>query len=401
MRILVAHNRYQVAGGEDTAVDQDVAMLRQAGHPVTVLTVDNHAIRTVGDKMRAAVRVASNPAGAALVAEALASSGAEILHVHNFFPLLSPAVYAAARQAGAAVVQTLHNFRTVCANGLLLRDGRPCEKCLTGTPLWGVVHRCYRGSLPGSATVAHMIAHHRRKGTWSNEVDRFIVLSDFARAKFSAAGLPEERMVVRPNAVDDPGPLNSARRRHVLFVGRLSEEKGVRILVEAARIVDGEILVVGEGELEGELKRVAPDNVRFLGLRPRQEVRALMAEATALVLPSICYEGSPMTVSEAFAAGTPVVASRLGSLAGLIDHGRTGLHARPGDATDLAAQITRILQDGAAEAMGAAARGYYEAHLTPQRALATLETVYERALGSAAARRLQDAPLVAEPVARL
>jgi glycosyltransferase involved in cell wall biosynthesis len=401
VRILIAHNRYQIAGGEDAAVDQDVAMLRRAGHDVTVLMVDNHAIQTGTDKRRTAVRVARNPEGVALVAEALRRSSAELLHVHNFFPLLSPAVYAVARHAGAAVVQTLHNYRTVCANGLLLRNGRSCEKCLTGTPLWGVVHRCYRGSAVGSAAVAHMIAHHRRKETWLKEVDRFIVLSEFARGKFAGAGLPEDRMVVRPNAVDDPGPPAERRRRGVLYVGRLSEEKGVTVLVEAAKAIAGEVLVVGEGDLGGALRAAAPDNVRFLGLRPRTEVRAMMADAKALVLPSICYEGSPMTLSEAYAAGTPVVGSRLGSLVDLIVHGRTGLHAAPGDAGDLAVQINSILKDGVAERMGREARIHYESHLAPQRALATLETVYERALGSAWAARPRARPLVAEPLGRL
>jgi glycosyltransferase involved in cell wall biosynthesis len=246
-----------------------------------------------------------------------------------------------------------------------------------------------------------MIRHHRRRGTWASDVDRFIVLSEFARGKFAAAGFPTDRMVVRPNAVDDPGPPSGKPRRHVLYVGRLSEEKGAAVLVEAAKAVAGEILVAGEGDGDGALRAAAPGNVRFLGLRPRAEVRVLMAEAKALVLPSICYEGSPMTLSEAYAAGTPVVGSRLGSLVDLIDHGRTGLHAVPGDAGDLAAQINQMLDDGVSDAMGPAARAFYEAHLTPQRALATLETAYEKALGSRRAAQPGARPLVAEPLGRL
>jgi glycosyltransferase involved in cell wall biosynthesis len=401
MRILIAHNRYQIAGGEDAAVDQDLAMLRLAGHDVALLSVDNREIRTAADRARVAFRVASNSTGAALVAEALRESRAEVLHVHNFFPLLSPAVYRVAREAGVAVVQTLHNYRTVCANGLLMRDGRSCEKCLTGSPLWGIAHRCYRGSFAGSAAVVHMIAHHRSKGTWARDVDRFIVLSEFARRKFAEAGFPDERMAVRPNAVDDPGPPTAGARRGVLYAGRLSEEKGVAALVEAARAVSVDITIVGEGALESPLRAAAPANVRFLGSRPRAEVRALMAEAKALVLPSICYEGSPMTLSEAYAAGTPVVGSRLGSLVDLIDHGRTGLHAVAGDASDLARQISRVLEDGVAEAMGRDARAFYEAHLTPKRALATLEAVYESALDPAAAIQRNAGPLVVEPLGRL
>jgi glycosyltransferase involved in cell wall biosynthesis len=289
----------------------------------------------------------------------------------------------------------------VCAGGLLLRNGKSCEKCLTGSPLWGVAHRCYRGSLAGSAALAYMISHHRRKGTWASDVDRFVVLSEFARGKFADAGFPEDRMVVRPNAVDDPGPGPQTTRRNVLYVGRLSEEKGVRVLIEAAKAVTGEVLVVGEGDLEGELRAAAPGNVRFLGVRPRQEVRGLMAEARALVLPSICYEGSPMTLSEAYAAGTPVVGSRLGSLVDLIEHEATGLHAEAGNPFDLAVQINRMLDDGAAEGMGRAARAYYEEHLSLLRALATLEATYDAAIRSARSRQGDVRPLVAEPARRL
>lgn len=239
------------------------------------------------------------------------------------------------------------------------------------------------------------------QGTWARDVDRFVVLSEFARGKFAEAGFPEERMVVRPNAVDDPGPAPKTSRRSVLYVGRLSEEKGVRILIEAAKAVAGEILVVGEGDLEAELRAAAPDNVRFLGVRARQEVRSLMAEARTLVLPSLCYEGSPMTLSEAYAAGTPVVGSRLGSLVDLIEHGSTGLHAEAGDPADLAVQINRMLDDGAAEGMGRSARTYYEEHLSPQRALATLEATYDAAIRSARSRQADARPLVAEPVGRL
>ncbi|MFL5150622.1 MAG: glycosyltransferase [Microvirga sp.] len=345
MRILVVHNRYQVRGGEDVAVDDEIAALRRAGIEVIARIVENDGIGGWPAKLRAALGTAHSASGVRLVREAIRDTRPDVLHAHNFFPLLSPAIHAAAQAEGVATVQTLHNFRTVCAGGLLMRDSRPCETCIGASPYWGAWHACYRGSRAGSLAAAHMIDAHRRGGTWQNHVDRFVVLSAFARERFERAGFPPEKMIVRPSSVDDPGPPEEGERAGIVYAGRLSDEKGVRVLIEAARRATFPLEIIGEGPLAAELAAAAPDHVRFRGPLPREEVRRRIASAEAVVVPSLCYEGSPLVIAEAFAAATPVVAARIGALPDLVQEGRTGLLAPPGDADGLAAELMRIGAD--------------------------------------------------------
>ena len=191
MKILVVHNRYQQRGGEDAVAEDEATLLAAGGHDVSTVFVSNDAIASLADKLRAAVNVADGPA-AALVVDAVRRHKPDVVHVHNFFPLVSPAVHARVRALGPATVQTLHNFRITCAGGLLLRAGQPCELCVNGSALSAVAHRCYRGSFLGSAATAHMIARHKRERTWQRHVDRFIALSRFSRDVFERAGVPRQ-----------------------------------------------------------------------------------------------------------------------------------------------------------------------------------------------------------------
>ncbi len=388
MKILLVHNRYQQHGGEDAVAEDEMALLAAAGHDVESVFVSNDAIVSFADRLRAAVNVADG-AAVPVVLDAVRRHRPDVVHVHNFFPLISPAVHARVRALGPATVQTLHNFRITCAGGLLMRAGQPCELCIEGTGLHAVAHRCYRGSFVGSATVAHMIASHRRRRTWQRHVDRFVVLSDFARDIFVRAGVPAEKTVVKPNTVDDPGPARIGPRSGVLFVGRLSPEKGPDVLAAAARLTNAAITVAGDGPLAPAVRAAAPANVTFAGAVPRAEARAMMARAAAVVVPSICYENSPITVAEAFAAGTPVIASRIGALAEIVEDGRTGWLTTPGNPAELAAAVDAAVGDPIETARrGGAARRTYRARYTPQAALAALEAVYAEAL---AARRREDA----------
>ena len=400
MRILVVHNRYQIGGGEDVAVDGEIEALTQAGVDVAACIVTNDAIRGFSAKLDAALGAARSPAGVRLVRDAIRETRPDVLHVHNFFPLISPAVHAAAHAEGVATVQTLHNFRTVCAGGLLMRDGRPCETCIGGSPWWGAWHACYRGSTAASLAVARMIDAHRRAGTWQGDIDRFVAMSEFARDRFVRAGFPADRIAVKPNSVDDPGEPRERERSGIVYAGRLSEEKGVRVLIEAARRTRARIVAIGEGPLAAELAAAAPGNVLFRGPLPRAAVRERIASAEALVVPSICYEGSPMVIAEAFAAATPVVASRIGALEGLVEDGRTGLHAAAGDAADLAEKLDRIVADkAAARLMGRRGRALYEAAWSPRANVAALMRVYAEALAEFRARGSEEPlPLGLEPV---
>lgn len=384
LRVLVVHNRYQIAGGEDAAVEREIASLRGAGQAVEAVILDNAAIRSRFDRLRVAFQAPHAPQGIATVVEAARRFRPDIVHVHNTFPLISPAVHGAVRRLGAATVQTLHNFRLVCANGLLLRDGRPCERCVTGSPFQAVRFGCYRGSKAGTLAVARMIDRHRREGTWQRDVDRFIVLSAFARERFLEAGLPADRLKVKPNGVDDPGPVSTGPRAGILFVGRLSEEKGLGVLASAAALTPVPVTVIGDGPMMEALK--GRPGLQLLGRQDRRAVREAMARAAAVVVPSICYEGLPTVIPEAFAAGTPVVASAIGAMPELVTQGETGLLAAPADPVALAGAIDRIAADpAAARRMGAAARHVFERNWLDEVVTAETLALYREAMAARAA----------------
>lgn len=379
--IVVVHNRYQRTGGEDAAFEQEAALLEARGHRVERVEVSNDAVAEL-PRHRVATSLFWSRSAAARIREAVERTGAAIAHFHNTLPLVSPAGYYGARAGGAAVVQTLHNYRLICPGTLLLRDGRPCEDCVGRAAAWpAALHGCYRGSRTESAGVAAMVAVHRLLGTWERRVDAYIALGSFPRARFVKGGLPADRLHVRPNFLGaDPG-IGPHEGDYALFVGRLSEEKGVRVLVDAWRGLDAPIplRIIGEGELDEGTVGAAP-GVEWLGPRPRNEVLEAMKEARVLVFPSLCYENSPMTVVEAFATGLPIVASRTGSLPTLVDHERTGVLFEPGSARSLRQAVRRCWQDPAGlRTMGAAARAEYERTYTVERGYASLMDVYAQA----------------------
>lgn len=383
MRVLIAHNRYQQLGGEDIVAENECAMLRRAGHDVRLETISNHTISGLAAQIEAARRVAYNPAGHRWMAEKIAEFQPDVVQVHNIFPLLTPAIYDACAEAGVPVVQTLHNFRVSCASGLMLRDGKVCEKCLGGSPYWAVRHRCYRGSTAGSLVVAHMIDRHQRSGTWSKKVDLFFALSEFAKRKFIAAGLPEERIAVKPNFAIDPGrELSGEPRGGALFVGRISAEKGVGDLIAAWAGIDAPLRICGDGPLREDLEAEAPRNVTFLGRLGPEEVRQEMARAHVLIVPSIYYENFPMVIAEAYAAGLPVLGSRIGSLAEIIRDGETGRLFSPGDARDIRACVRAMLDEPETHAqMGRRARVLYEQNYSERAVCKVLTGTYARLIG--------------------
>ncbi len=398
MKVLIVHNRYREAGGEDAAVAAERALLAAHGHETALFTVSNDAVAGLGGRIAAAWRAPYAAAARDRLAARIEAERPAIVHIHNFFPLLSPAVYDACRAAGAPVVQTLHNYRLICPGALLLRDGRVCEDCVTGSPYRAAIYGCYRGSRLGSLAVARMLARHRRRGTWRTQVDRFIALTAFARRKFIEGGLPADRIAVKPNFVmNDPGPPTAKARRGALYVGRLSPEKGVLTLLEAWRGIDYPLRVVGDGPLAARLRAEAPANVAILGPRPPAAVAEEMARAAFLVAPSVCYEGFPMVIAEAYAHGLPVLAADLGGLAEIVEDGVTGRRFAPGDAAALAACVARLRaapEDCAR--MGAQARARFEARYTAAANYRMLRAIYDEALESRVGER---ARVIGAPVA--
>jgi glycosyltransferase involved in cell wall biosynthesis len=304
------------------------------------------------------------------------------VHFHNFMPLLSPAVYYACREFDVPVVQTLHNYRLLCPSATLYRDGQVCEECLGKLVPWpGVLHKCYRQDRLASAAVGTMISAHEFMGTWRNLVDRYIGLSEFARQKLAQNGIPEQKIVVKPNYVDpDPGAKKESGE-YALFVGRLSPEKGIRTLLESWRRLKVSIplLILGEGPCEGEVSAATRERpcIQWHGWTDKTGVIDAMKGARFLILPSECYESFPLALVEAFGCGLPVVASALGSLRELVDEGRTGVTFRASDPEGLARRIEWAwTHTGEVMEMGCQARLEFESKYTAQRNYQALLGIY-------------------------
>ncbi|MEQ1770312.1 MAG: glycosyltransferase, partial [Devosia sp.] len=262
------------------------------------------------------------------------------MHVHNFFPTLSPSIFDAADRLGIPSVMTLHNFRIVCPTAFLFLNGKVNERSLGSSTWWAVPHRVYRGSLVGTAVLCAVIEWHKWRGTWRRQPSVFVALTEFAKAKFAQAGLPAERFVVKQNAVIEPHEMESVARSGALYVGRLSEEKGIELLMRAWRSIETSLTVVGSGPLEDLVRnRAVSMQVTPLGHLDRQGVEHRMRQAEFLVMPSVCYEMFPVTLAEAFSHGLPVIASRLGSLAELVVDQETGLHFDHQDPDDLRRKV--------------------------------------------------------------
>lgn len=392
VRILLVHNHYQQRGGEDEVVEREEALLRAHGHRVVRYTAHNDDI---ADMPRVALARATlwNRRVHTEVRTLLRSEGLELVHCHNIFPLISPAVYYAARAERVPVVQTLHNYRLLCPSANFFRDGVVCEDCLgKGVPWPGVVHRCYRGSVLASAVTATMLSVHRALGTWRSLPNVYIALSEFAREKFVQGGLPAEKVVVKPNFVDpDPGVALTGGD-YVLYVGRLSEEKGVATLLEAwHEVPDGiNLKIVGDGPCAADVVAAASalSTVEWLGWQSRERIVELMKRARLLVVPSAWYEGLPMVIPEAYAVGLPVIASDLGSLRSLIEPHRTGLRFRAGDSADLTRKLRWALEHPVELArMRQEARAEFESRYSASQNYPLLIRIYERAKKSAAAQR--------------
>lgn len=393
MTILMVHNYYRQRNpsGENTAFEAEVGLLRQYGHRVVLHTRSSDEIErySAPRKLGAALNTVWSSSTVRSLRGVIAAAEPRVAHFHNTFPLISPSAYWACRELGVPVVQTLHNYRLLCPSAVFFRDGAVCEDCLGKTLPWpGVVHGCYRGSRAATAVVGTMLTAHRLLGTWTDMVDIYVALTEFARRKFIQGGLPSEKIVVKPNVVaPDPGP-GQHRGNYAVFIGRLTAEKGIHTLLEAwGRLRQRVPLkVVGDGpdadRVAEAVGRIA--EVEWLGRKPLHEVYDLLGEATVLIFPTELYEGLPRTILEAYAKGTPVIAASIGGVAEVVEHGRTGLLFTPGDPQDLAAHVEWAwTHRGQMAEMGEEARRVYEANYTAESNYRQLMEVYDLAAARA------------------
>lgn len=393
MRVLIAHNFYQQAGGEDESFKAEAAALREAGHEVAEYAVHNDSIKGMS-KLGVAVRTLWNRQSYRELRSLIRQHRPEVVHFNNTFPLISPAGYYAARAEGVPVVQSLRNYRLLCPGALFYHDGKVCEECLhKPVLLTAVKHACYRGSRSATATVAAMITAHRAVGTWDRAVDLYVALTEFARRKFIEGGFRPDRVVVKPNFVHpDPG-VGTGRGGYAVFLGRLSPEKGIGAMLGAwERHNLGQTLplkIIGGGPLGAEVAAAAEriPGVQFLGKMPPRQAYEIVGEAAMLILPSQWYETFGRVAVEAFAKGTPVVASDLGAMAELVEGGRTGLLFKPGDSDDLARQIRQLhgqLADPATrDRLRAACRSEYEQKYTASQNVRRMVEIYQTAIATA------------------
>lgn len=386
MKILFVHNRYLQAGGEDNVVVAEAKLLADYGHEVECWSVDNKDLPTgLSGKIKTALTTSYSSASRAIARDKLQRFKPDVVHVHNFFPQISPSIYDACLDEGVPVVQTLHNYRLICPGAMLMRQGNICEQCITGSPYQAAWYGCYRGSKLGSLVVAHMVAQHRKKGTWQRKVNRFIALTEFAKSKFVAAGFPADKIAVKANFLRDTlqkeFSINPETPSFALFVGRVSEEKGINTLLQAWLTLDeqAQLKVAGIGPLDGLL--VGKNNVVALGRQSSDEVSQLMQQAEFLVLPSEWYEGFPLVLVEAFAHGLPVLASRLGSMADIIKDGETGVLFTPGDADDLASKAKWLLDNPQqVKKLGENARRTFLEKYTAEQNYVELIAIYKEAM---------------------
>lgn len=385
MHVLMAHNHYLFPGGEDESFRAETRMLRDAGHAVTTYTVHNEQLSTLSGLRQATTTIWSNESYRT-VRSLLRTTGANVLHVQNFFPLVSPSIYYAARAEGVPVVQSLRNYRLLCPNGFFYRDGRPCEDCLSKpVQLPGIVHGCYRGSRQASTVVATMNGVHRLAGTWSRMVQVYIALTDFAREKYIEGGWPADRILVKPNFVHpDPG-IGGSKRDGMMFVGRLSPEKGVATLLAAWKHLGPQgvrLRIVGDGPLRSTVEEAASriPGVSYLGPRSNPDMLELVGAAQALIIPSEWYETFGRVAIEAYAKGTPVIASRIGAVAEIVEHTHTGLLYTPGDVQELVGTVqSAVRQPQEWNQIGANARRRFETSYTAEQNCDQLLAIYAQA----------------------
>ncbi len=396
MKILLVHNFYgsTAPSGENTVFTTEKEMLRGKGHEIIEYTTSSDKIRSIGvaGSIIGAIGVPWNPFHGAKIRKLIRAEQPDVMHVHNTFPILSPAIFYATYGTQVATVLTLHNYRIFCAAGIPMRGNKPCTDCLDTKSVWSALRfGCYRDSRIATFPMAVMIALHHTLGTWQKHVDAFIALTRFQREKMISAGLPADKLYIKPHFYSDPPtPLPwSERSDKIIYIGRLGEEKGVKYLIDAWKNWGSgspELDVVGDGPLKDVLKNMAAkgglgSKVNFLGQLPFYEVQKRLAESKLLVLPSVCFEGFPMVIREAFSLGVPAAVSNLGSMPCIVNDGHDGVLFNPGDSYDLSAVVQSVWYDQEKlAAMGGKGRIEFEKKYTEAANHETLMKIYHTAM---------------------
>lgn len=387
MRILVIHNRYTQYGGEDAVFETETELLARHGHFVERLIFESKEKKSFFSKCMSMIKMYYNPDSARLLSSKIENFHPDIIHVHNFFPLASPSIFFVANRYQVPIIATLHNYRLVCPSAMLYHKHEIYENGLQSVfPLEAICKGVYRNSILQTAALALMTTLHHWLGTWKYRVDRYVVLTHFAKTKFAASALriPDEKLIIKPNSVMDFGDGKRDRGDFFLFVGRLSEEKGIEVLLKAMRYADVTLKIIGDGPFRQLVEEQSSinSNIEYLGFHQKETIIETMKNAKALIFPSVWYEGLPMTILEAFSTGTPVIASALGGMLEVVTDQFNGLHFEAGNERALAGKIKEFneLGEGARILSENARRTYLEKY-SPDKNYSQLNSIYKQAIG--------------------
>ncbi|MGD0276255.1 MAG: glycosyltransferase family 4 protein [Syntrophales bacterium] len=388
-RILLIHNHLRPPSGENVVFENEKRLLLEKGHNVVTYERRNEEIDSFSiiRKTRLLWENSWSKESCREIERLIVKERPDVVHFHNTFPLISPAAYRVCYKKGIPFVQTLHHFRMICPGALLFRDGHICEDCVSGS-LWnGMLHGCYKGSYIQTGLITQMLFLHRAIMTWGMAT-YYIALNEFCRSIFIRSGIPADKILVKPNFIFDSSDPVYTNDGYVLYLGRVSEEKGIKTLLEAWGFLNKHPLkIAGEGSTLAKMKalgnKLALPNVEFLGYQPPEKCFALIQNSKFMIVPSEGYETFSLVVREAFMAGKPVIASRLGVLSEAVAHGKTGLTFDPGNAKDLAEKVRWMLEhESEAVEMGRNARKEFEEKYTADRNYEILIKIYEKSIQS-------------------
>jgi glycosyltransferase involved in cell wall biosynthesis len=381
MKILIVHNFYQISGGEDAVYENEVKLLFNNDIEVTTVTVNNDGINSFFSKIKVIFGTVFNPFRLFTFINILNSSKPDVVHVHNFFPLLSPSIFWACKIKKIPVVHTLHNFRIVCPTATLMFDGSIEENSVKKNSFWAIKKRVYRDSLVGTFVLVMMIELNKRIGTWSNATTKLIALTEFAKNKYIESGIPSSKLVIKPNFVEHDTSPNFEKHNYAIFVGRLSEDKGIQKLIEAWSDIDYPLVIVGDGPEKELVVNSGNENIIYKGKLGKSEVLDLVSKARFLIMASTWYEGLPMVLIEALSVATPCLVPNLGGMAAVIEDGTNGLHFEPNNIKDMRNKIDILRQDDAL--LRELSKGAYTDYVQKYRAdtnFQLLMDIYEEAI---------------------
>jgi glycosyltransferase involved in cell wall biosynthesis len=379
MNILIIHNFYQIAGGEDAVYQNEITMLRKFGHTVDTFTVHNDAINSLWGKIRALSGIVFSISSYFKMKQNIKVFKPDIVHVHNYFPLLSPAIFYACKSMGVPVVHTLHNFRAICPTAFLMHKNKVTEKSINDGPWWTIKQQVYKGSIIGSLAVSLMVALHRSIGTWDHKVDGFICLTEFAKNIYVKAGWPASKLFVKPNFIATPFITNESAtpNKYAVFVGRLCQEKGIELLIGAWKNIDFPLYIIGDGPERHIIENCKLKHVHYLGPQPKDKVLNYVKSSSFLVMTSTWYEGLPMVLIEAFACGTCAIVPNIGGMAEVVTDKTTGLHFEAGNESSLTECVNSIIKTPEIfEKYGTNAKDIYNNKYSEETNYQTLNDIY-------------------------